>query len=56
MSQDIIEGFWDENSETKKLIDIIGLYKFDKILKTTVWAIWISKDSEETKKSYITRI
>ena len=31
MSQDIIEGFWDENNETKKLIDIIGLYKFDKI-------------------------
>ena len=31
MSQDIIEGFWDENEETKSLIDIITLNKFNKI-------------------------
>ena len=31
MSQDAIEGFWDENEETKKLIDIISLDKFNKI-------------------------
>ena len=31
MTQDIIEGFWDENEETKKLIDIISLDKFNKI-------------------------
>ena len=31
MSQDAMEGFWDENEETKKLIDIISLDKFNKI-------------------------
>ena len=31
MSQDAIEGFWDENEETKKLIEIISLDKFNKI-------------------------
>ena len=31
MGQDIIEGFWDENEETKKLIKIISLKKFNKI-------------------------
>ena len=31
LSQDIIEGFWNENNETKKLINIITLEKFDKI-------------------------
>ena len=31
MSQDIIEGFWEENNETKKLINAITLDKFNKI-------------------------
>ena len=31
LSQDIIEGFWNENNETKGLINIITLEKFDKI-------------------------
>ena len=31
MSQDIIEGFWEENNDTKKLIDIISSDKFNKI-------------------------
>ena len=31
MSQDAIEGFWDENEETKQLIEIISLDKFNKI-------------------------
>ena len=31
MSQDIIEGFWNENDETKTIIDIITSEKFDKI-------------------------
>ena len=31
MSQDIIEGAWNENNETKKLINIITQNKFDLI-------------------------
>ena len=31
MCQDALEGFWDENEETKKIIDIISLDKFNKI-------------------------
>ena len=31
MIQDALEGFWDENEETKKIIDIISLDKFNKI-------------------------
>ena len=31
MTQDTIEGFWNENNETKKLINIITLSKFNKI-------------------------
>ena len=31
MSQDIIEGYWDENEETKKLIKLITMKKFNKI-------------------------
>ena len=31
LGQDIIEGFWDENNETKKLINVITSDKFDKI-------------------------
>ena len=31
MSQDIIEGSWNENNETKKLINIITMNKFNKI-------------------------
>ena len=30
-SQDIIGGFWNENDDTKKIIDIITVDKFDKI-------------------------
>ena len=31
MSQDVIEGSWDENNETKKIIQIVTSNKFDKI-------------------------
>ena len=31
MSQNIIEGFWSENNETRKIINIIGQTIFDKI-------------------------
>ena len=31
MSQDIIEGFWEENNDTKKLVSIISSDKFNKI-------------------------
>ena len=31
MSQDIIEGSWNENGETKKLINIVTQDKFNKI-------------------------
>ena len=31
LSQDIIEGFWDENNETKRIINIITSDVFDKI-------------------------
>ena len=33
MTQDIIEGFWDENKETKKVIDKVKKEKFDKIVQ-----------------------
>ena len=33
MSQDIIEGFWDENKETKKLVEKIKKEKFDVIVQ-----------------------
>ena len=33
MVQDIIEGFWDENNETKKVADKIKKEKFDKIVQ-----------------------
>ena len=32
MGQDIIEGFWEENEETKRIINIISLDKFNKIV------------------------
>ena len=31
MSQDIMDGYWDENDETKKIIDFITLDKFNEI-------------------------
>ena len=31
MEQDIMDGYWDENNETKKIIDILGKEKFNKI-------------------------
>ena len=49
MSQDIIEGAWDENDDTKKLISIISSSKFDKIknkIKT------LNKGTNETKIIY----
>ena len=33
MTQDIIEGFWDENNETKKVADKVKKEKFDKIVQ-----------------------
>ena len=32
MGQDIIEGFWEENEETKRIINIISLDKFNKLV------------------------
>ena len=32
MNQDIIEGFWEENEETKRIINIISLDKFNKLV------------------------
>ena len=49
ISQDIIEGFWDENDKTKKLIDIITSYKFEKI-KNKVIAL--NKAENEIKIIY----
>ena len=49
MSQDVIEGFWDENNETKKLIYIITLSKFNKI-KNEI--IPLNKRENETKIIY----
>ena len=33
MTQDIIEGFWDENKDTKKVIDKVKKEKYDKIVE-----------------------
>ena len=33
MTQDIIEGFWDENQETKKVVDKVKKDKFDKMVQ-----------------------
>ena len=33
MSQDIIEGFWDENKDTKKVVDKVKKEKFNKIVE-----------------------
>ena len=49
LSQDIIEGFWKENNETKKLINIITLEKFDKI-KNKIIAL--NKGENESKIIY----
>ena len=49
MSQDIIEGSWNENNETKKLISIISSSKFDKI-KNKIKAL--NKGTNETKIIY----
>ena len=49
MSQDIIEGSWDENNETKKLIDIISSDTFNKI-KNKITAL--NKGTNENKIIY----
>ena len=49
LSQDIIEGFWNENNETKKLINIISSEKFDKI-KNKIMAL--NKGENETRIIY----
>ena len=48
-SQDIIEGSWDENEETKKLINIISQQKFD-IIKNKILAL--NKGINENKIIY----
>ena len=49
MSQDIIEGFWEENEETKKIINIITLDKFNHI-KNNVMSL--KKGTNEMKIIY----
>ena len=49
IAQDIIEGSWNENDETKKLIDIISSEKFEKI-KNKI--IPLNKGENETKIIY----
>ena len=49
MIQDALEGFWDENEETKKIIDIISLDKFNKI-KDKIIAL--NKGEKEKKIIY----
>ena len=49
MIQDALEGFWDENEETKKIIDIISLDKFNKI-KDKITAL--NKGEKEKKIIY----
>ena len=49
MSQDVMEGYWDENDETKQIIDIITLDKFNKI-KNKINAL--NKGNNETKIIY----
>ena len=49
LSQDIIEGFWDENNETKRIINIITSDVFDKI-KNKI--IPLNKGQNETKIIY----
>ena len=49
MSQDVIEGFWDENNETKEIIKIITSKVFKKIKKKI---ISLKKGKNETKIIY----
>ena len=49
MTQDIIEGFWEENKETKNIIKDITIDKFNKI-KNNVIAL--NKGAEEIKIIY----
>ena len=49
IAQDIIEGSWNENDETKKLVDIISSEKFEKI-KNKI--IPLNKGENETKIIY----
>ena len=49
MCQDALDGFWEENEETKKLIDIIFLDKFNKI-KNKIIAL--NKGENEIKIIY----
>ena len=49
MSQDIIEGFWEENEDTKKIINIITIDKFNHI-KNNV--ILLKKGANEMKIIY----
>ena len=49
LSQDIIEGFWDENNETKRIINIVTSDIFDKI-KNKI--IPLKKGQNETKIIY----
>ena len=46
MTQDVIEGFWDENEETKRLINIMTWNKFNNI-KNKVKAL--NKGEKENK-------
>ena len=49
MNQNALEGFWDKNEETKKIIDIISLDKFNKI-KNKIIAL--NKGEKEKKIIY----
>ena len=51
MSQNIIEGFWSENNETRKIINIIGKTIFDKICNN-VKELYLNRDQLEKNIIY----
>ena len=49
LSQNIIEGYWDENEETKELMNIIEQDKIDQII-TNIKSLNIEEENENTIK------
>ena len=53
LSQDIIEGFWDENEETKKLVTVLTIDKFNEINNEVRK---LNKGDDENKILYTTLV